>query len=307
MTSEFKEYVDDVGRCLMIRTNARRLSCCICDKVFKTKTQCLQHLSVSHRVKLKKFGESLNPLTKCDHCDKYFSSRKNLSEHMCLFHKDLKVSKKRVLKPKSVSCPVCSKAFVTLGGVNRHLRISHGDSTESDQDSSNTVPCHFCALKFKLQPDCLSHMEIYHHVVFVSKEKENGVKEEFYRCSLCNIESIGLPVIKKHFLEEHDENISENNIEVTSEVEEGPASDEIFNCDGCHLSFKYEEDWSSHMKNEHNAFPESCCRRCGDHSSRTIYDLKCHMRDVHCSITTDGLTHKRIRQNGSCKLKNKCN
>lgn len=280
----FKDFVDAEGKRVIVRTKSLQYVCCICKKQFKTKVTCMYHLRNTHNIQAKEV-KLTDPCAKdspssCSFCSKSFFHRRNMIRHVRTHHPGNMGPLRPLLSNnelKKQACPICDKTYSRISAVNRHIRRRHTLHVEDIQ--SDVVPCHFCEMRFSDENSCSTHISNYHHAVIITK-KESGKDKVFLQCNLCDEQFNEQSALKEHLSYVHDEDLREF-VHIMSETEEGGDDSINFKCDVCNLSFTSENMWRCHMKENHKAFPESCCPRCGDYSFKTVEELKSHLEEVH--------------------------
>ncbi|XP_034232502.1 protein suppressor of hairy wing-like [Thrips palmi] len=287
----FKDLVDAEGKRVITRTKSLRYVCCICKKQFGTKLPCIKHVDIAHHIQVKEMKLTdtahRDSPSNCRICSKTFSNQRNLYRHARKHHSVNVASQIRVplfkddAEHKREACPICDKTYTRISAVNRHIRRRHSQLLEDNQPG--VVSCQFCAMKFPDDNSCSGHMSNYHHAIVIT-ERQIGSDELLVQCTLCDLQFNDQPSFKEHLSCAHGEDLHEFCVHVTSESEEVEETIKTLNCDECHLSFTEENTWRCHMKEDHKAFPESCCQKCGDHSFKTVQELKCHLKDAHFVI-----------------------
>lgn len=295
----FKDLLNDNR--IVTKTKTHRFLCRMCNRQFQTKQLCMQHLHSGHNIQVKELrridaaGRILDIPSRCTVCSKTFSNQRNMIRHVRSEHPEQPVVE--VIKRKKVddelkkqACPLCNKKYVRVSAVNRHIQRRHTLHTEDNQ--SDVIPCHFCSMTFPDENSCSKHLSQYHHAIIV---RESGEHEVLICCSLCDEQFSEQSDFKQHLSGLHKKDLRECCVEVVSEPEEAENDDKNFYCNGCNLSFSAEDPWRCHMKEVHKSFPESCCKLCGDHSLKTVEELKSHLEVVHSGSVLDKEVNRRVR------------
>jgi uncharacterized Zn-finger protein len=123
---------------------------------------------------------------KCDFCDKRYSCRKTVNEHVRLVHSEkpepvkcpkcdklcsdqAKLNKHMVLHTDKFKCEICGKTFVTIAMLKRH-QLQHKSSEERD-----VLVCFICGnnymTKDTLELHLASHNQIRHHKCEICEER----------------------------------------------------------------------------------------------------------------------------------------
>ncbi|XP_064648263.1 zinc finger protein 521-like isoform X2 [Lineus longissimus] len=107
----------------------------------------------------------LNNVNKCTVCNKTFSERKDLEDHVNKIH--------NVDRP--FKCSECDKMFKSLSMLGAHLRKIHKKEL--------SARCDFCTMSFLSQEDLDFHMRLKH----AKKLKKSGKKRKRqYTCKVCS-------------------------------------------------------------------------------------------------------------------------
>ena len=123
---------------------------------------------------------------KCDYCDKRYSCRKTVNDHMKLVHLSKpepvecpecgkicgdrsKLNKHMVLHTDKFKCKICAKTFVTITMLKRH-ELQHKSWEERP-----SLNCKICGNNYvnkeTLELHLASHNQIKHHECDICKEK----------------------------------------------------------------------------------------------------------------------------------------
>ncbi|CAH0564687.1 unnamed protein product [Brassicogethes aeneus] len=132
-----KSHLDEVN-------SKEDLLCTICNKQFEFPRYLKAHLK-RHEDSYKKF--------KCDLCEKGFSSKRDLTDHVNV-HKNI----------KNFKCPICDKAFRTKQNVAKHLPI---------HSEKRPYKCTLCDKSFKKQS-------------ILRKHSFTHLKDRPFKCDVCD-------------------------------------------------------------------------------------------------------------------------
>lgn len=194
--------------------------------------------------------------TKCEYCEKTFTSRESLSKHQKYSHPE-KVDSSATL----LHCNQCSFTVYGAKRLERHQKNSH---------SVARFPCDLCDHVAK-NADCLrSHKKVIHEGI--------KIKIKSHACHLCDFS--GTPkYLKIHQAEKH-------NIGVKVEK---------YYCDQCDFNTVYQSSLHTHIKWMHlkpNEKPkqifkkDKLCDYC-DYSTTTNQLLNNHIESKHLGIKYD--------------------
>ena len=139
-----------------------QLDCSICDKVFKTQKQLIQHEYDEHKI----------PKYRCDKCDMWFDSFASFRTHS-KYHQEGQIE-------KSV-CILCQKEFDHSNLLVSHMLKNHVTNGE--------YKCDFCTKTFKT--DRRSELEF--HVT-----KDHGIGDYKFKCDICDLPFAKECRLKKH-------------------------------------------------------------------------------------------------------------
>ncbi|CAB4062493.1 KRAB [Lepeophtheirus salmonis] len=152
--SEIYHHVNIAGA-----NNSPRLQCCMCSRLFLYMCNFMQHLrrhlkispyrcsicrksvqsyaSLRHHVRRMHVEDSSNKNFSCEHCQKEFTTKGHLKEHIAGVHE----------RYNNVHCPVCHKSFNTQKRMKKHLFATHKEM--ADQFRSHSKVEVFATASFK--------------------------------------------------------------------------------------------------------------------------------------------------------------
>ena len=117
-----------------------------------------------------------NPFWKCPHC--YESVKRMLmAEHK------RKCPENKALKEPS-KCTICDEMFSSRGNMETHINNKH--------NKSNPFVCDICSASFQKKNDLQRHM--------FTKHRKNITKLTVSKCKLCDFETLGGSLFRKHML-----------------------------------------------------------------------------------------------------------
>lgn len=159
--------------------------CPICDRLFPTLSEALNHLRVEHYLPLKGFNSSTKPIpnTVCHFCRDSFVSIEELQAHLKIKHNidgqscrsdesgDPPLKKQRTV---GNTCAKCQFQCEVRGDFKKHI-LSH-------KSNSATFQCQECGLCFIVQPSLCKHLRIVHKISdtmkYIKEEGTNYVPEK---------------------------------------------------------------------------------------------------------------------------------
>eukprot|EP01084_Bolivina_argentea_P156514 272798_1 len=149
-------------------TNERPYKCDKCDKAFTVRCNLKQHISSVH-TKEKKF--------KCKHCGRGFIRSDRLKEH-----------ERTHTGEKPLKCPFCEQHFATSGRLNKHKKKHTG------------YKCRFCTKVYKTEYQLKQHKKAEHAEIIGDKPSNYiiGIRWFPHGCNFC-----GLRFLEKSLLEVH--------------------------------------------------------------------------------------------------------
>lgn len=185
------------------------------------------------------FGE----LLQCDICQKNFANKRNLRDHVRVFHN------KESLKEDSkyhFPCPECDKVFYKKSNLKSHL-IRHSDLLPFICDAPG------CGKGFKREKTLLKHYQVIHE----------GRKEEFL-CGHCGQQFLSQTGLKSHVATHNGQEYIRRN----------------FKCEHCGKLFRSQWDLKTHLVVHTKEKPFPCkWPKCGQSFSQKA-SLKDH-ENVH--------------------------
>ena len=119
--------------------------CEICDKEFSSKSNCVSHQVVHQDLSFP-----------CEHCGKCFKSTSRLKTHSNISH-----------DTKHLPCIICGKLFSSVGLLKTHEKIIHNSAFD----------CEFCGKTLKQQSSLKTHMATIHG---------QGVQIKSFHCETCS-------------------------------------------------------------------------------------------------------------------------
>ena len=109
----------------------------------------------------------------CPHCQKYFSDKKKVKQHVQRVHKQI----------KNHNCDVCEYRAHTKHQILRHIKANHYGNKSDPKD-------------LRICPDCGKVLKGNNHLNFHIKTKH--LKLTKYSCDLCEFRSYGKYEIRSH-------------------------------------------------------------------------------------------------------------
>ena len=110
--------------------------CLVCNEKFVELQGLTRHQTVAHGRRE----------VKCHLCDKVFSAKRNLSNHIATFHE------KDTRDPHI--CPICHKTFILIDYLKTHLKSFHGPKN---------LKCNHCTKVFSGRSSLCHHIKQMHH------------------------------------------------------------------------------------------------------------------------------------------------
>ena len=236
-------------------------ACDFCDKTFSNNQQHKKHIREIHQI------EQIKP-HKCDQCDKTFAQKCNLLTHKkhlhgigvikkykcneCNKEYNVKYRLQRHIssiheRRKDHKCNLCGEAFVKNDSLIDHMKAFHDENRKTyycnfcskkcftDQRLKNHIKrvhttnefpriyCNVCGKIFKTKKYLQAHVEIQHN--------KDGKYKDKVLCDIC----------KKTFVADYLEN----------HVETHYKDIDLFTCDICEKSYKYENFLKRHWNTYH--------------------------------------------------------
>ena len=197
------------------RENTRLLMCTYCDKAFSTKYRLREHVGYVHT------GENRNI---CNTCGKVFCNQYELKRHSNVHTGD------HVIK-----CDICDMMFSRVSSLNRHRAARHSDDTMKD------IECKICNKRFTRHWTLNNHMNLH-----------TGSGQ--YLCSVCGDSYVWKRQLIQHMADTH-------------------CNDpERYSCHYCERSYNTQPRLLSHMSASHPEY-RSVARQ-----SRVMKQHKAHKR-----------------------------
>ena len=261
-------------------------SCAKCKKRFKTTSNLVRHVIMTHRKGKRHRHAQLNrKLIECDkkpaHCRKNLASDRNVNL----------VSPKRQRKRRRHQCVKCKKTFIFQSNLLRHLK-THGDKTLlTTSDSLNSAneplnrrqcePCgesfnpiqsgnHSSTTEWKCKENTsLTNTKELNNVHQTRTEKQESVQcEQYYETF--NLE----PQLNVHMEKLHDVIANRGNTDQGSDGKMKKTQEPVFDtnnndqddrleCEMCDKSFRRKSHLNSHKKAAHSADNILHCVHCG--------------------------------------------
>ena len=191
--------------------------CSLCKKIFTNKRNLRNHMKVFHCPDDASFNDCFK--YKCDVCEKRFYKKDNLESH-CLKHSSLKAFK----------CPVegCDSQFKRLKALKVHQNKQHKTSSST----GDRHLCSFCGKCFETQSGLKSHVGKHTGVAYVKRKHSCVICSKSFRC--------------KADLDTHS----------VVHTKEKP-----FSCHLCHLSFTQRASLKDHLNVHENKYQCSLCQK----------------------------------------------
>ncbi|XP_045456202.1 zinc finger protein 761-like [Melitaea cinxia] len=123
--------------------NALKIKCPLCDRGFRTKADCRDHVNYRHR------GKSNH---KCDICNKIMSTGRLLRRHMRETH----YGQKKVKPRKIYLCQTCGKVCRDVTALREHESLHTGEKL---------LTCKLCGNNFRTSKALSRHKRVVHKVV----------------------------------------------------------------------------------------------------------------------------------------------
>ncbi|ESO04608.1 hypothetical protein HELRODRAFT_99505 [Helobdella robusta] len=232
---------------------SRNYSCDVCGATFSHRSNLSRH-KLQHCA-AKKF--------QCDQCGKGFTQKSNLMSHQSMVHYNTgsdsvalstlsfsgRSGAERIhRKPKTHSCDICGKSFVSLTGLKNHGALHTGN---------RPFKCAICEKAFTLMSCLKTHMGTIHtdkkiycelcgktyqseHYLKVHLRIHTGTKD--FECEMCSKRFIDMPSLKLH---------------TRTHTGEKP-----FVCKMCARSFTQQSHLKTHMRIHTGEKPYDC-KDCG--------------------------------------------
>lgn len=225
---------------MLTHSKKKTLQCDSCDKSFSTRVALKDHILKNHIPENKKDFQ-------CTICGNEYFLKKDLSRHMG-YHK--------LQKLKKYKCTICDKALVTQMGLSMHMMVHRGEKP---------VKCEVCDATFRKKDHLKTHM-IKH------------TKEKKYKCDECG-QTFGYPNSLKRHLRVH-------------------AGIFPYACSFCGKKFVDGGDMKRHVR-LHTGVKPYKCGTCGEgFSLKDAYKrhLKSHEEPVPCPECKELVPAKKWKQ-----------
>ena len=253
----------------------KQIFCCeYCSKQFTTNFRMKVHIDRTH-LNIKTFL--------CTECDKDFSGRSNLQEHLLIEHGD---------GIKKFLCDDCGKCFLTSNRLQIHNKAQHG---------SKKFECDNCHKSFTLQGKLKKHVNEVHAVrdekcpqcdkCFTNKHSVTvhikNVHTRPHNCDKCEKGFGDIPTLEKHVQMVHGE--KSHKCTLCSEMfstayllrkhmENTHDMSRLFHCSKCSKTFNSNKLLEHHVARAHEMRNCEICPHCSKQFSR----LKAHLQT--CSV-----------------------
>ena len=231
---EMKDHFKEVHKAKSLnlrKNNIVKCVCKICQKACLNKGNFLAHYKRIH-LKLKNH--------KCNFCDKAFTDKKDLTNHI-----------ERHENKKNYKCDLCNKTFNAKDGLATHQKINH-------KAESIKVNCNLCNKQFASLNTLRSH----------TKEKHELIKP--FQCRPCN-----KSFTRNWLLKNHTKNIHEKNIK---DKHDNDKPVKLYKCEICDNSLTTKFLLQTHIEtiHENNEYVE--CNFC--QTSLSVKCLRKHVENV---------------------------
>ena len=200
---------------------------------------------------------------KCDHCEKTFTRRQSLKEHLNLHTR------------KCHKCPHCAKVFTRADKLKIHQVSQHPEHSNPGEVALSRIhKCDSCDMSFAYKSYLTAHVKIVHEKAkpfscetcgkkFAKRHRLNEhlpihSGEKPFKCHLCKNAFSRKQSLKNHMKYHTGEN--------------------LFPCDVCGQEFNVRMHLIEHMR-VHTGEKLFECHKCGKKFARK-YSYKVHMRDV---------------------------
>ena len=208
--------------------------CDRCDKVFSQKHHLKNHVKVIH--------DGIRDY-KCDSCSKSFPQAKHLQLHVYTVHEG----------HKDFKCDECGKLFSRIQHLNKHTDTVHEEKIHGE--NLIRYPCEACGKEFKRKYTLAEHVKSVH----------DDIRD--WKCEIC-----GKGFHKKVILQKH-----------VKHVHEGQKYDS-YTCETCGKVLSSVQSFSTHKKIHLGIKDYKCDREKCDFAARTSKLLKLHIKTVHDKI-----------------------
>ena len=282
MRGQLKMHNSKLPNC---NSKEKQIFCCeYCSKQFTTKNRMKIHIDRTH-LNIKKFP--------CTECDKDFSGRDGLQEHLRIEHGD---------GIKKFLCDDCGKCFLTSNRLKIHTNNTHG---------SKKFECDICHKSFALQGKLKKHVNEVHGVpnekcpqcdkCFINKHRVTvhikNVHTRPHPCDKCEKGFGDIPSLEKHVRIVHGEKTHKctlcsdmfpSTIQLKSHMENCHDMSRPFHCSKCSKTFNLKELLEHHVARAHEMRNCETCPHCSKQFSR----LKAHL--LTCSVKWSGKEKRKF-------------
>ena len=274
------------------------VKCNTCDYITDDTRKMKRHTKISHRLKIPKSNED----NLCPPCNKPFSSKDKLDDHIRDIHLKLKLScnqckfesLKRIEMVRHVrkehgkvvtssnsskTCGTCQQVFKNNRNLQRHVRVLHKKELP--------YACEKCEYKAGEERQLLRHVKRVHDGLFESEARQT------LKCPKCDYTTNwGRSKIKNHIKTVHDkikdfqcpscEFCCSQRGNLRLHVEQVHNKIRKFSCtaEGCQYKSNFKNDITKHSKTVHGTLKDISCHLCGYQTAVQGY-LTVHMKNKH--------------------------
>ncbi|XP_013114991.1 zinc finger and BTB domain-containing protein 41 isoform X2 [Stomoxys calcitrans] len=213
---------------VQFHNNPEAFKCPACARCFATRTSLLRHMSMAH-------SQYLDQKYPCEHCDKSFTTLKNLNVHRTKKH--MMVRKTIFPKPDEegmLNCVDCSYRTPSQSNYSTHRWYVH--------NPSNSFVCSICNQGFKVGSMLRSHME---------KHENGGIIRDSehwpHRCDKCFRRFKYEQSLQRHKDAMHPLGATNNDIKTASSL----TLPVLYPCNMCFMSFTVYKSLTQHKRRKH--------------------------------------------------------
>ena len=195
--AHYKECISSKTRYFKNRLKAHK--CHTCDKVLRGKEKYEQHIKTHLRARgLTEEEAKMSLYYYCDKCDKRFTQRYTLTDHMRSDHSDVELK-----------CPMCHLTFKKRTQWTKHKIMAHSSDTKYN--------CQFCGKRFRSEKGRITHERVHKDAEFqcrfcakLLKSEENLEAHERYhtgekpfKCDHCGNGYVSTSSLRQHIAGAH--------------------------------------------------------------------------------------------------------
>ena len=115
---------------------------------------------------------------KCEICEKLFSSKQNLKQHITQVHEG-----------NNQKCEFCIKSFCNNDSLKRHINTFHTRTSSNDSKMQNKYKCKWCVKTFKVSSSLKRHIGVFHQGQIMKEGNSANLiiqQKQYHECDICS-------------------------------------------------------------------------------------------------------------------------